>query len=97
MDNLKDKTREELEHDSIHSRLNTIMIQMNSNFEVIGIQLKDILEENKKTNGRVTKLENTVDFINIVKKYKWLIALIMLGAMKAYDLIDIQKIVNLIF
>jgi hypothetical protein len=97
MSDLSEKTRGELEHESLSQAINSVVVQMNANFEVVGIQLKEILNEQKKTNGRVTALEETTDFIKILKKYKWLFALFILGLLKTIELIDIKRIISAIF
>lgn len=97
MSDLSGKTRGELEHESLSQSINSVVVQMNANFKVVGVQLEKILTEQKKTNGRVTALENTIDFIKVAKKYKWFLALLVLGILKSMELIDIKRLISAIF
>ena len=94
---MEEKTRDELEHDSFNQRLDSVIVQMNSGFEVIVAKLESVLIQVTKTNGRVTKLEEDTDFIRVVKKYKWMVGLILLGLGTLSNIVDIKSIIRMIF
>lgn len=85
------------EHENLRQEIRIILIQMDSNFDVMNERLEAILEQTKKTNGRVTSLESVTEVLRIVFKYKWLFALIVIGVYNLINLIDIEKWIKLIF
>lgn len=93
-----------VEHEGLKSSIKAMHIHMSANAEIQARILKDIektanqtLEQTKKTNGRVTVLEEEmvileeeIEVITILKKKKWLLALIAFGFLKVYEIVDIK-------
>ena len=88
---LKDRSRDELEHDSIQAQLKIISSQVSANFEVIGIQLENILTEAKKTNGRITALEEVTSVIKFMINNKK-IAILVFYAL--YNILNYTTVEN---
>lgn len=53
------------EKDLIEEKLRSLHIQINAEFETAHSKLNDIFEQTKKTNGRVTKLEDKVQVLEM--------------------------------
>jgi hypothetical protein len=86
-----------VEHVEMRQDIKGLSVEMRAEFEVVNLTLEKILEQAQKTNGRVTVLETDVDFIRILRKYKWLFALVILGIYQLFNFIDIPKWIGLIF
>ena len=81
----------DIDHEAIRAELRILLIQMDANFEVMNNTLQQILEQAKKTNGRVSLLENDTDMIRFIKKYKWSAAVIAVGFVFFFKEIDVIK------
>jgi hypothetical protein len=107
-----DKIEDIREHEQIKAAVDGLRVQMSAGFEVININIKtldektdNILDQVKKTNGRVTAVENEVDnelgTVRFLKKRKIVAGLIILGIFWLYDQFSnqdlIDKIIGLIF
>jgi hypothetical protein len=86
------------EHEQIRAAIEGLGIRYNSGMELIHKDIKildkktdDILDQAKKTNGRVTELEKGMSFINWVRKNKWYIGIFALALMKVYETIPFKK------
>ena len=101
-------TPEDIEHKVIDAQVKGIVIQMNANFEVVNgvlrrmeITAKETLDQTKLTNGRVTKLEEDIEVVTFLKKYKFIFAVMLIGFFKIYEALDFQqiyaKLLNFIF
>jgi len=88
---------DKLEHEMIRQEIKSIMVQVQAEFEVMNNTLNSILEQAKRTNGRVTNLEIDTTLLKIIKEHKWLFALIVLGIYNFLTLIDIKEWIKLIF
>ena len=60
----------------IKAHFDALQIKNDSEAEVKGVQLNNILVEQKKTNGRVTKQEKITEIIRIMQDHKTFTALI---------------------
>ena len=56
--------------------------------------VKATLEQAKKTNGRVTELENETSIIRLFKKHKYVLALVLIGFFKIYEMIPLNELFN---
>lgn len=95
-----------IEHEGLKASIGAMHIHMSANAEIQARVLKDIektaletLVQAKKTNGRVTVLEEEmvileeeVAVFTLLKKRKWLLALLAIGFLKIYELVDIKYI-----
>lgn len=95
----EDKIKNAIEHEKLEASIRALQIQISTNADIQGIILKgiakgvgDTLEETKKTNGRITLLEADMMIIRILKKHRWLFGIVILGLLKAYEMIDIKEI-----
>jgi hypothetical protein len=91
----------EIEHEKIRLKIEGLKASQEASTYLIDLALKDIkqdvtaiLEQTKKTNGRVTQLESDYQLISTLKKNKWLMLIISIGIFKVYELIDLQWIYN---
>lgn len=103
-----DEKQNVVEHEGLKSSIKAIHIHMSANAEIQSRILKDIektanqtLEQAKKTNGRVTILEEEmvileeeIEIITILKRKKWFMILLLFGFLKIYELIDINYLWN---
>ena len=94
------------DHEGLKFSIKAMHIHMSANADLQARILKDIektandtLEQAKKTNGRVTVLEEEmvileeeVAVFTLLKKRKWLLALLAIGFLKIYELVDIKYI-----
>lgn len=94
MSDLSKMSRDELEHAAIQEQMGNVITQMNSGFEIMENRLNDILKQTKKTNGRVAELEDTTDFIKVLKKYKWLLVLTLIGIYTIFDTVNLNKLID---
>jgi len=81
----------------LSTRFNSLMnvLEANNNINI------QTLEHAKKTNGRVTKIENKVDiiekdveFIRFFRRKKWLLGVFFLAFLYAYDNFSIDWILK---
>lgn len=86
------------EHEQIKTAVEGLRVQLTAGFEVVDINLKslekktdDILDQAKKTNGRVTELEKGMSFLTWLRKNKWYIAIFILAFMKIYETIPFKE------
>jgi hypothetical protein len=93
-----------MEHEGLKFSIKAMHIHMSANADLQARILKDIektasetLKQAKKTNGRVTVLEEEmvileeeVAVITLLKRKKWLIILLLFGFFKIYELVDIN-------
>ena len=103
---MSDDINNAVEHEGLKASINAMHIHMSANAEIQARILIDIektanatLEQAKKTNGRVTVLEEEfvileeeVAVFTLLKKRKWLLALLAIGFLKIYELVDIKYI-----
>lgn len=74
--------------DALSSRFNSLSIEIKASNELA----KQTLEQARKTNGRVTKLEEKIEkveldieFIRFFRRKKWILAMLFLAFLYAYD------------
>lgn len=82
--------------EKVESNLNSLRVKHDAEREAAGIQLEAILTEAKKTNGRITKLENDTDIIRFFKKYKWVLPLCAVGLWAIYNFLEYEQVLRLI-
>ena len=92
---VNDMTRDELEHEAIQAQMKIISAQITANFEVIGVQLENILKEARETNGRVKDLEKDTKILSFFMNHKTILALTMAGLYAVYNL-DLNEIFKII-
>jgi hypothetical protein len=99
-----DEKQKVIELEGVKFSIKAMHIHMSANAEIQARILKDIektanqtLEQTKRTNGRVTILEEEmvileeeVAVITFLKKKKWLMILLLFGFLKIYELVDIN-------
>lgn len=90
-----------IEHEELKASVNAIQIQISANADIqstvlnsIADNVKDTLEQTKKTNGRVTLLESDMLVIRALKKHKWLFVLAIFGLMQIYQFISLEKVIT---
>ena len=99
MAKITEKSRDELEHEALEFKIEKIayetkvsnkslMIQMNSEFEVLNIRLNVV----DKLIVRVDKLENDTAFIRDSKRWKWVVGLAFLGLISTVNFEQIKKL-----
>lgn len=88
--------KDELAHAAIEQKLEVVIVQMQVRFDLVDEKLEGIETQTTKTNGRVTELENTVDFIKLLKKYKWLLILVLIGVYTIISSISLEDLKKLI-
>jgi hypothetical protein len=91
-----DENKNELEHFEIRAELRGIIAEMEARDDLMHEKLDRILEQTTRTNGRVTSVENDIDFIRVLKKYKWMFGLLILGVYLLVQLVDLKKVVNMV-
>lgn len=91
----------DIEHEKIRLDNQRVAAELKADFFMIELTLKDIkktgeetLEHAKKTNGRVTKLEEETEILRFIKKHKVLTAMVLLGFFKIYELVDLKWLFN---
>jgi len=62
--------------------------------ELVGLQLNNILTEQKRTNGRVTKLEDLTVVLRFLNENKKLTALLLYGIYNALSVATIENIIK---
>ncbi len=101
---MSDKLQNAVEHEGLKASISAMHIHMSANAEIQARILNDIektatdtLEQAKKTNGRVTVLEEEMVILEeevavfaLLKKRKWLMILLLFGFLKIYELVDIK-------
>jgi hypothetical protein len=90
---VKEMTRDNLEHEAIQAQIKIISAQITANFDVIGEQLNGILAQAKKTNGRVTRLEDITNVLDVMQRNKWLTVLVIYAI---YNLLELTTIDNVL-
>ena len=86
-------SRDSLEHEAIQAQIKIISAQITANFDVMGDQLNGILVQAKKTNGRVTKLEEVTNVLDVMQRNKWLTVLVIYAI---YNLLELTTIDNVL-
>lgn len=98
MAKMKDKSRDELEHEALNFRIEKIsndmnnnnkvlMIQMNTEFEILNIRLDKL----DKIIVRVEKLEQDTEFIRASKRWKWVVGLAIIGLITTVNFEQIKN------
>jgi len=93
--------RNAIEHEELKTSVKVILNQIETmqliqgnQLKSIQIDVKDTLEQTKKTNGRVTAIENDMLIVKVLRKHKWLFAFLILGLMKLYEAVPIEKVLT---
>ena len=98
---MKDLSRDEIEHEIFQEQLKGIIAQTEANFQVMAMTLETIketgirtLKQAEITNGRVTELEKETAIIRLFKKHKYVLALVLIGFFKIYEMIPLNELFN---
>ena len=102
MAKMKDKSRDELEHSILENKIDRIanevkinnrmlMVQLNTEFDVLNIRLDKVDSFIDKTEKRIEKLENDTEFIRASKRWKWVVGLALIGLITTVNFAEIRK------
>jgi membrane-bound ClpP family serine protease len=102
-----DLSKDNIEHKLLEQQIKALVVQQNANFEVLNDRLTEILHETRKTNGRVTKLEDIVvtktefkkledetKVVRFLQKNKVVLILVILGFYTLFQALDFEKIMK---
>jgi len=82
---------DKLEHEIIRAEIRAILIQSESNSEVMNNILKTLMEQVKIQNERIESLETITLVMKTLFKHPWLTILAFVGIFKVLSLINIEK------
>lgn len=78
----------------VESNISGLRLKGDTESEVRGIQLENILNEQKKTNGKIIKLEKTTEVLRVMSEHKWLTGGFLYGIFNILQLIKIENIIS---
>jgi hypothetical protein len=86
------------EHERIYLKIEGLMAASKARDDLLNIRFTNleqsnikILDQVKRTNGRVTDLEQGMTFLVWLRKNKWYIGIFMLAFMKVYETVPFKK------
>ena len=80
--------------EQVESNFKILRAKGDAESEVRGIQLANILKEQKITNGRITKQEKTTEVLSIMSEHKWLTGGFLYGLFNILQLMTIENIIS---
>ena len=88
--------KNEIAHVEIRAEIRGLIAQSEANAYIMMQKLEMILEQTKRTNGRVSQLESDTDFIRLMKKYKWMFGLLLIGLYVLIKMVDLEQLKKMV-